>query len=129
MRAMLRRAPALASAVLTVEDLTIDTRVRRVERAGRPIQLATKEYTLLEYLARRRGDTIGPANIGDRFNKQLIVDPSRRAPATLRVASRTWRVVQGAALENAAILGPQLFAQAVEFLSDLRNVAVRSTDQ
>jgi two-component system copper resistance phosphate regulon response regulator CusR len=64
-RALLRRGPALASSVVTVEDLTIDTRARRIERAGRLIQLTTKEYTLLEYLARRRGEVVGRADIAE----------------------------------------------------------------
>jgi two-component system, OmpR family, copper resistance phosphate regulon response regulator CusR len=64
-RALLRRGPALASAVLTVEDLIIDTRARRVERAGRPIQLTTKEYTLLEYLVKRQGEIVGRADIAE----------------------------------------------------------------
>src|SRR5688572_6115312 len=64
-RALLRRGPALASAVLTVEDLIIDTRARRVERAGRAIQLTTKEYTLLEYLVKRQGEIVGRADIAE----------------------------------------------------------------
>jgi len=64
-RALLRRGPALASLVLAVEDLTIDTRGRRVERATRPVQLTTKEYALLEYLARRRGEIVGRADIAE----------------------------------------------------------------
>ena len=64
-RALLRRGPALAASVLGVEDLTIDTRARRVQRAGRPIQLTTKEYALLEYLARRQGEVVGRADIAE----------------------------------------------------------------
>ncbi len=64
-RALLRRGPALAAAVLTVEDLTIDTRARRVERGGRAIQLTTKEYALLEYLVRRQGEVVGRADIAE----------------------------------------------------------------
>ena len=64
-RALLRRGPALASAVLSIDDLTIDTRARRVERAGRAIQLTTKEYALLEYLARRPGEVVGRADIAE----------------------------------------------------------------
>ena len=64
-RALLRRGPALASMVITVEDLLIDTRARRVERAGRPVRLTTKEYALLEYLARRRGEVVGRADIAE----------------------------------------------------------------
>jgi DNA-binding response OmpR family regulator len=64
-RALLRRGPALASLVLEVADLKIDPRARRVERAGRQIQLTTKEYALLEYLARRQGDVVCRADIAE----------------------------------------------------------------
>jgi DNA-binding response OmpR family regulator len=64
-RALLRRGPAMASAVIGVDDLTIDTRARRVERAGRAVQLTAKEYALLEYLARRQGDVVGRADIAE----------------------------------------------------------------
>jgi DNA-binding response OmpR family regulator len=64
-RALLRRGSALASAILHVEDLTIDTRAQRVRRAGRAVQLTTKEYALLEYLARRRGEVVGRADIAE----------------------------------------------------------------
>ena len=64
-RALLRRGPALASLVLEVSDLRVDTRARRVERAGRQIQLTTKEYALLEHLVRRRGEVVGRADIAE----------------------------------------------------------------
>jgi two-component system copper resistance phosphate regulon response regulator CusR len=64
-RALLRRGPALASSVLDVEDLRIDTRARTVARAGRPIQLTAKEYALLDYLARRQGEVVGRADIAE----------------------------------------------------------------
>ena len=64
-RALFRRGPALASSVMTIDDLTIDTRARRVARAGRPVQLTAKEYSLLDYLARRHGDVVGRAEIAE----------------------------------------------------------------
>jgi two-component system copper resistance phosphate regulon response regulator CusR len=64
-RALLRRGPVLASSVLSCQDLRIDTRARRVERAGRIIPLTTKEYALLEYLVRRQGDVVGRADIAE----------------------------------------------------------------
>ena len=64
-RALLRRGPALASSVIAIEDLSIDTRGRRVTRNGRALQLTTKEYALLEYLARRHGDVVGRAEIAE----------------------------------------------------------------
>jgi two-component system copper resistance phosphate regulon response regulator CusR len=64
-RALLRRGPALASAVLHVENLTIDTRTQQARRGGRQIPLTTKEYALLEYLVRRHGDVVGRADIAE----------------------------------------------------------------
>ena len=46
-RALLRRGPALESALLTVDDLSVDMRARRVTRSGRPVTLTAKEYALL----------------------------------------------------------------------------------
>jgi two-component system copper resistance phosphate regulon response regulator CusR len=64
-RALLRRGPAFTSSLLSCHDLTIDTRARRVERAGRTISLTTKEYALLEYLLRRQGAVAGRADIAE----------------------------------------------------------------
>lgn len=64
-RALLRRGPALAPAILRSQDLTVDTRARRVERAGRAVPVTTKEYALLEYLIRRQGEVVGRADIAE----------------------------------------------------------------
>jgi len=64
-RALLRRGPALSRAVLSFEDLTVDTRARRVERAGDVVAVTAKEYALLEYLLRRQGEVVGRADIAE----------------------------------------------------------------
>ena len=64
-RALLRRGPALAATVFEIEDLAIDPRTRRVQRRGRSIQLTSKEYALIEYLARRQGDVVSRADIAE----------------------------------------------------------------
>lgn len=64
-RALLRRRPTLLSPVLQVADLEIDTRSRRVTRAGAEIELTAKEYALLEYLARRRGEVVTREQISE----------------------------------------------------------------
>jgi two-component system copper resistance phosphate regulon response regulator CusR len=64
-RALLRRGPVLTSAVLNIADLVIDTRARRVERAGREIQLTAKEYTMLAYLARHQGHIVTRGDISE----------------------------------------------------------------
>jgi DNA-binding response OmpR family regulator len=65
LRALLRRGPALAPATLRVADLELDTHGQRVSRGGRPIPLTTREYALLEYLARNAGRVVGRAEISD----------------------------------------------------------------
>ena len=64
-RALLRRGPALASAELRLADLVVDTRARSAQRAGRPLQLTTKEFALLEYLMRRQGHVVGRGDIAE----------------------------------------------------------------
>ena len=41
--------------MLRVADLELDTATREVRRAGTPIELTPKEYTVLEYLMRHTG--------------------------------------------------------------------------
>jgi two-component system copper resistance phosphate regulon response regulator CusR len=65
LRALLRRGPALAPAVLRVGDLELDTHAQRATRAGRQIALTTREYALLEFLARNAGRVVGRAEISD----------------------------------------------------------------
>jgi DNA-binding response OmpR family regulator len=65
LRALLRRGPALAPAVLRVGDLELDTHAQRATRAGRDVALTTREYALLEFLARNAGRVVGRAEISD----------------------------------------------------------------
>ncbi len=50
-----RRPKAMASPVLKVADLTLDTASREVRRGGKLIELTPKEYAVLEYLMRHQG--------------------------------------------------------------------------
>jgi len=54
-KALLRRQPANRSNVLRVGDLEIDRLTQQVRRAGKRIELTSKEYSLLEYLASHAG--------------------------------------------------------------------------
>lgn len=65
LRALLRRGPALAPAVLHVGNLTLDTHGQRATRAGVPLALTTREYALVEFLARNAGRVVGRAEISD----------------------------------------------------------------
>jgi DNA-binding response OmpR family regulator len=64
-RALLRRGSDLKEIVLTVGDLSIDTRSHAVRRKDEPINLTAKEYALLEYLVRRRGEVVSRADISE----------------------------------------------------------------
>jgi two-component system copper resistance phosphate regulon response regulator CusR len=55
LRALLRRGGATMSAIFEVGDLQVDTRSHRVSIEGQPLTLTTKEYAVLEYLARNCG--------------------------------------------------------------------------
>jgi DNA-binding response OmpR family regulator len=64
-RALLRRGDRLAEDTITVGDLVVDTRTQTVVRAGRPVPLTTKEYAMLEFLARHSGRVVGRAEISE----------------------------------------------------------------
>ena len=60
-RAVLRRAAGAtdaASAPVTVADLVVDPRGRRVTRGGGAVELSPKEFDLLAYLAARAGTVV-----------------------------------------------------------------------
>lgn len=65
LRALLRRGGEIRPPKIVVEDLEIDTTAQTVKRGGREISLTTKEYTLLEYLAREQGKVVGRAEIAE----------------------------------------------------------------
>ena len=54
-RALLRRPTEQQSAILTSGDLSLDTVTYSVKRAGKLIQLTSKEFALLEYMLRNPG--------------------------------------------------------------------------
>lgn len=57
-RALIRRAAGSPSPVLRVGDIQIETSARRVTRAGIEVDLAAKEYALLEFLVLHRGTLV-----------------------------------------------------------------------
>ena len=54
-RALLRRREQYADPLLRAGDVVLNRMERKVSRAGRAIELTTKEFALLEYLLQRRG--------------------------------------------------------------------------
>jgi DNA-binding response OmpR family regulator len=64
-RALLRRSHLPSESVLAIADLKLDRVQRVVERAGRRIELTTKEFCLLEYLMR---------NVGRQLTRSMILE-------------------------------------------------------
>jgi len=63
-QALIRRSQGIAEpARLVVGDLSLDLLTRRVERAGRPIDLRPREFALLEYLMRNAGRVVSKTAI------------------------------------------------------------------
>lgn len=54
-RAMTRTSFGVADNLLTIADITLDTKTQVVRRAGREVTLSAKEYALLEYLMHNQG--------------------------------------------------------------------------
>jgi two-component system OmpR family response regulator len=44
--------------VIELDGVTLDTAARQVARRGEPVLLTAREYILLEYLARHRGEVV-----------------------------------------------------------------------
>jgi DNA-binding response OmpR family regulator len=63
LRALTRRGGAERPAHLVVDGLTLDPSRRKCNRGGVEIALTPKEYTVLEYLLRRRGEAVTKAEI------------------------------------------------------------------
>ena len=64
-RALLRRAPRRPADVYVVGDLICDPRSRRVERAGRRIDLSAYEFALLQFLLERAGEVVSRTLIAE----------------------------------------------------------------
>ena len=64
-RALMRRRPLTADTLLKIADLELDRVERAVKRAGKRIELTSKEFGLLEYLLR---------NAGHRITRSMIIE-------------------------------------------------------
>jgi two-component system OmpR family response regulator len=58
LRALIRRSAGQASSRLEIGDVQIDTVARVVTRAGEPVHLTAREYSLVEMLALRRSQVV-----------------------------------------------------------------------
>ena len=63
LRALARREPNLQMGTLRAGDLVMDAQMHRVERAGRPIHLTVREFSILELLLRHQGQVLSRERI------------------------------------------------------------------
>jgi len=64
LQTLLRRSRS-ASALLQVADLEVDVARRRVQRAGRRIELTSREFGVLEFLVRHSGEVVTRSMLAD----------------------------------------------------------------
>jgi heavy metal response regulator len=64
-KALLRRGPVSRSSTVRIRDLELDRLLQQVKRAGKRIDLTTKEYSLLEYLM---------SNTGRVLSRNMIIE-------------------------------------------------------
>ena len=99
LRALIRRGAPERPVVMTAGDLHLDPVRRRVERAGKEIVLTRREYGLLEFLMRHRGETVSKAEILDS-----VWDPAFEGdPNVVEVYIRYLRLKLDAPFERNAI--------------------------
>jgi DNA-binding response OmpR family regulator len=112
-RALLRRQTKHASAVLTVGDLSLDTRHSRLTRSGIPIDVSPMEYRLLDYLMHHAGRAVSQIELtehvyGQDFEREsnaievLVARLRRKLGADTIKTRRGFGYFMGAILENGA---------------------------
>jgi two-component system, OmpR family, response regulator len=65
LRALIRRGPSERSPQLTIGELVVDPARHAVTCAGEPVELTAREFSVLEYLARRPGELVTRAELLD----------------------------------------------------------------
>lgn len=63
LRALVRRGSTERPVILTIGDLAIDPASRTCSRRGRSIDLTSKEFSIVEFLARRPGEVVSKAEL------------------------------------------------------------------
>jgi DNA-binding response OmpR family regulator len=63
LRAVIRRRYGAPANLVRVGDLELDAGARTVRRSGQAVALSAREFALLEYLARRRGQVVSRTEI------------------------------------------------------------------
>lgn len=67
LRALIRRSAGHTHSLVRLGDVEIDTSAKCVTRAGAPVLLTPREYTLVEYLALHRGEVVSRTKLYERL--------------------------------------------------------------
>ena len=73
-RALLRRNFKTADTVIKIGKVTIDTAAKKVFVSGKEINIAKKEYAIVEYLVLRKGEVIKPVELIDYIWESEVED-------------------------------------------------------
>ena len=63
LRALIRRSANKTTNLITLRDIRLDTRSRKVTRGGQPVSLTAREFAILEYLAVNRGKVVSRSEL------------------------------------------------------------------
>ena len=88
MRRCGRRPTQVKDAILRVRDLEIDTNTRVVKRNGKAIRLNPREFSLLEFLVRNRGNVVTRSMI----RTHLKIEPTTASSNVVDVHIRYLRM-------------------------------------
>jgi two-component system, OmpR family, response regulator PhoP len=70
LQALLRRSGGWASSTLTCGPVVLDTRAQTVTVEGKPVDLTTFEYRILEHLMLKAGDVISKTDLTEQLYEQ-----------------------------------------------------------
>jgi two-component system OmpR family response regulator len=111
LRALIRRGAPERPVVLAAGDLTLDPARRRVQRGETVLQLTPREYGLLEFLLRHRGDVVTKAQILDAVWDQAFEGDPNIVEVYIRYLRRKIDLPFGRhAIETARGMGYRLAA-------------------
>lgn len=109
LRSLIRRSQGLASPLLRVGELVLDTRSSRVTLAGQPVALTAQELRLLAYLLHRPGQVVSRTELAEH----LYAQDAERDSNTIEVfVARLRRKLPGVAIETVRGLGYRLAVPA-----------------
>lgn len=111
LRALIRRGNPARPAVLTAGDVRLDPATRRLWRGDAEIALTTREFALMEFLIRRRGEVVSKREIIDHvWDYDFEGDPNIVEVYVRRLRNRLDRPFGREAIETVRGSGYRLAA-------------------